>query len=89
MPIRSNNPPALRRPRKAALRVSGLDRGQECPVGFAGVEEASDSVVPEVGEPEREAFDASREVVDCFGRFVGDVGAVPGEDLVAQRSMVR
>jgi hypothetical protein len=33
--------------------------------------------------PERDAFDALDQVVDCLGRTVEDVGAVPGDDLVA------
>ena len=34
-------------------------------------------------EPERDSFDAFDEVVDGFGRPVGDVGVVPGDDLVS------
>ena len=42
-----------------ALRVFGWGEGvEQSPVGFAGVEQGSDSVVGEVGEPERGAFDA-------------------------------
>ena len=42
-----------------ALRVSGRSEGvEQRPVGFPGVEQGSDAVVVEVGEPERGAFDA-------------------------------
>ena len=42
-----------------ALRVLGWSEGvEQCPVGFAGVEQGSDAVVGEVGEPERGSFDA-------------------------------
>ena len=51
-----------------ALRVSGRSEGlEQCPVGFAGVEQGSDSVVVEVDESEGGAFDAFDEVVGCFG----------------------
>ena len=44
---------------KLALRVSGWSEGvEQRPIGFPGVAEGSDSVVGEVGEPERGAFDA-------------------------------
>ena len=47
-----------------ALRVSGRGEGvEQRPVGFACVEECADSVVGEVGESERGAFDAFDEVV--------------------------
>ena len=50
-----------------ALRVSGRSEGvEQCPVGFAGVEQGSDSVVVEVGEPEGGAFDAFDQVVGCY-----------------------
>ena len=48
---------------------------------FAGVEQGSDSVVVEVGEPEGGAFDAFGQVVGCFGGGVGDSGGVPVGDL--------
>ena len=52
---------------KAALRVSGRSEGvEEGPVGFAGVEQGSDSVVVEVGEPEGGAFDAFDQVVGSY-----------------------
>jgi hypothetical protein len=54
-------------------RVSGLDRVEWCPVGFAGVEEAADSMMSEVHEAEGDALDALGEVVDAFGRTVRDV----------------
>ena len=45
--------------RKRALRVSGRSEGvEEDPVGFAGVEQGSDPVVGEVGEPERGLSDS-------------------------------
>ncbi len=63
----------------AALRVSGWSEGvEEGPVGFPGVQQGSDPVVVEVGEPERGAFDES---VGCFGGCVGDPGFVPVRDL--------
>ena len=53
--------------RLPALRVSGRSEGvEECPVGFAGVEQGSDSVVVEVGEPEGGAFDAFDQVVGAY-----------------------
>ena len=65
-----------------ALRVLGWSEGvEECRVGFAGVEECSDSVVLEVGEPERCAFDELGEIVRCLGGSVGDARAVPVRDL--------
>ncbi len=48
---------------------------------LAGVEQAADSVVSEVDDPERDSLDALREVVDGLGRPVGDVGPMPGDDL--------
>ena len=49
-----------------ALRVSGWGEGvDEGPVGFAGVEQGSDPVVVEVGEPEGGAFDAFGQI-DCW-----------------------
>ena len=67
---------------KAALRVLGRSEGvEEGPVGFAGVEQGSDSVVVEVGESEGGAFDAFDQVVGCFGGGVGDSGGVPVGDL--------
>lgn len=58
---------------KPALRVSGLDGGEEGPVGSAGVEQAADAVVSEVHQSERDALDPFREVVHGFGRAVRDV----------------
>ena len=47
-----------------ALRVSGRGEGvEQCPVGLAGIEQRPDSVVGEVGEPERGPFDAFDEIV--------------------------
>ena len=46
------------------------------------LEEASDSVVAEVHQPERDSLDPFREVVDGFGGPVGDVGAMPRTDLI-------
>ena len=54
---------------------------EQCPVRFAGVEQGSDAVVVEVGEPEGGAFDAFDQVVGCFGGGVGDSGGVPVGDL--------
>ena len=46
-----------------ALRVSGWSEGvEEGPVGLACVEQDSDAVVVEVGEPERGAFDGSSRI---------------------------
>ena len=59
----------------------GSDGGEEVPVGFAGVEEGSDSVVGEVAEPEGCSFDAFDEVVERFGGSVGHAGDVPVGDL--------
>ena len=51
----------------SALRVSGRSEGlEQCPVRFAGVEQGSDSVVVEVGEPEGGAFDAFDQVVGAY-----------------------
>jgi hypothetical protein len=55
------------------LRVSGLDRVEWCPVGFAGVEEEEDSMMSEVPEAEGDALDALGEVVDALGRTARDV----------------
>ncbi|MFN6118922.1 MAG: helix-turn-helix domain-containing protein [Actinomycetes bacterium] len=63
----------LRPCRFPALRVSGLDGGEEGPVGSAGVEQAADEVVSEVHQSERDALDPFREVVHGFGRAVRDV----------------
>lgn len=41
-----------------ALRVSGLDSGWQRSVGLAGVEQATDPVMSEVHEPERDPFDS-------------------------------
>ena len=52
------------------------------PVGFAGVEQGSDSVVVEVGEAESDAFDAFDQVVQRFGGAVADLGVVVVHDLL-------
>jgi hypothetical protein len=49
-----------------APRVSGLDVGQEGPVGLAGVEQAADSVVAEVRQTERDTLDP----LDPLGEIV-------------------
>ncbi len=50
-----------------ALRVSGRSEGvEQRPVGFACVEQDSDAVVVEVGEPEGGAFDVFGEVVGGY-----------------------
>ena len=50
-----------------ALRVSGRGEGvEQCPVGLAGIEQRPDSVVGEVGEPERGPFDAFDEIVGVW-----------------------
>ena len=68
----------------AALRVSGRSEGvEQRPVGFACVEQDSDAVVVEVGEPERGAFDAFGEVVGGLGGCVGYSRRVPVRDLCA------
>ena len=67
---------------KEVLRVSGLDRVEEGPVGFAGVEQATDSVASEVDEAESDALDPFRELVDTLGWPVRDVRAVPCRNLV-------
>ena len=69
-----------------ALRISRgsrCDGGEEIPVGSAGVEQGSDPVVAEAGEPEGDALDHLDQVVGSFGGAVGEVGAVPRCDLVA------
>ena len=69
----------------AALRISRGSRGdggEQVPVGFAGVEQGADPVVPEAGEPERDALDDLDQVVRCLGWPVRHVGPVPGRDLV-------
>ena len=41
-----------------ALRVlAGCECGESVPVGFAGVEQRTDPVVTEVGDPERDPVD--------------------------------
>ena len=55
----------------------------EGPVGLACVEQDSDAVVVEVGEPERGAFDAFGEVDGGLGGCVGYSGRVPVRDLGA------
>src|SRR6476620_1543523 len=67
-----------------ALRVSGWgDDVEEVPVGSAGVEQGADAVVAEAAHPERHSLHALDEVVEGLGRPVGDVGTVPGHDLIA------
>jgi len=63
----------------AVLRVSGLDRGQQGPVGFAGVEQATHSVMSKVDEAELDALDPFREVVDApqSARSRRAIGATP------------
>ena len=69
---------------KTAHRISGGSEGvEEGPVGFAGVEQGSDPVVVEVGEPEGDAFDPFDQVVGGLGGCVGDSGGVPVGDLVS------
>ena len=69
---------------KEALRELGRSEGvEEGPVGFAGIEQRPDSVVGEVGEPERGPFDPFHEVVCGFGGCVGYPGGVPVGDLVS------
>ena len=53
-------------------------------LGFARVEECSDSVVREVAEPERDPFDPLDEVVEGFGGSVGYLRDVPVGDLEFQ-----
>ena len=56
----------------ALRKFAGSDGGEERPVGFAGVEQCSDSVVGEAAESVGDAFDGFDEVVDGFGGSVGD-----------------
>ncbi len=66
--------PSFARPlANTAIRNSWVDRVEECPVGFAGIAHAADAVVFEVGEPERDSFDAFGQVADGFGGPVGYV----------------
>ena len=66
-----------------ALRIStGCDGGEWFPVGLAGIEQRSDSVVAEAAEPECGALHALDQIVGGFGWRVGDMGLVPGCDLV-------
>ena len=54
-------------PSKEALRVSGWGEGvEECPVGFAGIQQCPDPVVVEVGESEGGAFYAFGQIVGCY-----------------------
>ena len=56
-----------------ALRVLAWGEAvEEGPAGFAGIEQGSDAVVVEVGDPERGALDELGEVVGCLGGSVGD-----------------
>ena len=55
--------------------LGGSDGGEEFPVGSAGVEECSDSVVGEVPEPKRCSFDPFYEIVQAFCGPVGDCPA--------------
>jgi hypothetical protein len=61
---------------------SRVGRWRVVQVGSARVELGTDPEVAEPGEPERHPLDALDQVVDRFGRSVGDVSAVPGDDLV-------
>ena len=61
----------------------GSEGVEERPAGFVGVEQGSDSVVGEVGEPEGCAFDPFDEVVRGLGGGVGDPGGVPVRELGA------
>ena len=63
---------------KEVLRVSGLDRGQQGPVGFAGVEQATHSVMSKVDEAELDALDPFGEVVDAYLELAGWGGAETG-----------
>ena len=56
------------------------DRCQEAPVGFPGVEQRSDPVVIEAGEPERHPLDAFDPIVDGFDRAVRCSCSVPIDD---------
>ena len=70
-------------PTKVALRVSGRSEGfEQCPVGFAGIQQGADSVVVEVGEPEGGAFDPFHQIVGGLSGGVGDSGGVPVGDLL-------
>ena len=67
----------------AVPRISaGSEGGEEVPVGFAGVEERSDSEVGEVGHRERGPLDSFDQIVDSLGGTLGDVRLVPRGDLV-------
>ena len=66
-----------------ALRISaGSDRRQQVPVGLAGVEQSADPVVPERREAEGGPLHPLDQVVDRLRGPVGDVGDVPGGDLL-------
>ena len=70
--------------RLVALRISWwAEPVEEVPVGSACVEQGAEAVVAEPAHPERHPLDPLDQVVDGFGGPVGDVGAVPGHDLVA------
>ena len=64
---------ALSTPLPALRVLAWSEVVEEGPVGFAGVEQDSDAVVVEVGDPERDPFDELGEVVGCFGGAVGDL----------------
>jgi len=69
-------------------KISGADRLQERPIRPSGVEESTDPVVAEVSESEGRPLHPLDEIVGCFARPVGDMGAVPG-DLSAPVPSVR
>ena len=52
---------------KVALRALAWSEGvEQAPVGLSGIEQDSDAVVVEVGDPERHALDELREVVGAY-----------------------
>ena len=76
-------------PTKAVLRIRAGsptspddDRTEHAPVRLAGVERRPDPVVLEVAEPEADPLDALDQVVEGFGRTVGEPGQVEVGDLV-------
>ena len=72
-----------------ALRISGGSEGvEQRPVGSAGIQQGSDPVVGEVGEPERGAFDPLHQVAASVAALVTRA-ACQLEIWVRQRQMVR
>ena len=58
---------------KVALRLLAWSEGvEQAPVRLSGVEQDADSVMVEVGDPERHALDQLREIVGGLGRSVRD-----------------